>query len=282
MFSIHTSIFNICKMRFDWKEAFENWLSFLNGTGQLVVAINTSEDDTSAKVKEFFQNWKRTNPQNRTKIEVLDIEIPYTDPAFDGKGKAAALAACTEPYCILLDIDERIVPSMRDKWVRVARDLEYSAHTQALLIPSIDLIGDEKHYKSAGQLGCKWYLHKNSPNLTRGVVDFARRADGTFDKTKSDSCELVVRDTFKLASSAPIVANSLPQWMVMSQIESGEIPFVYHLGWMDAEQRVRQAEFWRPVWNLRDPTKEEPPTTLVDLEKIPRYRHNLPSWKEQS
>lgn len=281
MFSIHTSLFNAIKMRFDWQEAFENWLSFLNGTGQLVVAINTSEDDTSSKVKEFFQNWQRANPQSRTKIDVLDIQIPYTDPAFDGKGKAAALAACTEPYCILLDIDERIVPSMRDRWVRAARDLEHSS-SDALFIPSIDLIGDDRHYKVASQLGCKWYLHKNRPYLTRGVVDFARRPDGSIDKTKSDTCELVVKDTFQLARCVYIVINSMPQWMVMSQLESGAIPFVYHLGWLDAEQRVRQADFWRPVWNLRDPTKEEPAIALADIEKIPRYRHNLPNWKEQS
>lgn len=266
-------------MKFDYKGAFENWLAFLNGSGQLVVAINTSTDGTPEKVREWFTNWKNENPTSQTKINVIDIAIPYTEPDFDGRGKAAALAACTEPFCILLDLDERIVPSMRNTWKRLAQDLEMSGY-DAYFVPSVDLAGDERHYRCGGEnLPYKWYLHKNLPYLTRGVVNFARREDGSWDKSKSDSTELVNKGTYTLARTTHFIMHALPHWLLAAQMESGDVPFIYHLGSLDYEQRVRQSAFWKPVWEARDPSAQEPETTLADLEKIPRYHHNLPPWK---
>ena len=280
MFSIHTSIFNVIKAKFDWKGAFENWLSFLSGRGQLVIAINKSDDGTPEAVRQWVKEWKSRHVTNTVSIDVLDIDIPYTQPDFDGKGKAAALAACKERFCILLDIDERLVVSQRRVWATLAQELEKS-RWEGFLIPSIDVFRDEQHYRcDSGNLRGKWYLHKNLPHLTRGVVKWAWREDGSFDKTKSDSCELCVKETYELAKTAPIIPLELPHYLIMGQLENGEVPFVYHIAALDLEQRVRQSAFWRPIWDLRDQHSKEPELTLADLDKIKAIKHRLPSWKE--
>lgn len=280
-FTIATSVFNLVKMRFSWVEAFENWLSFLAGTGQLVIAVNTSDDGTPEAIREWAAKWQAEHPESATRVDILDIAIPYSNPAFDGMGKAAATAVATEPYVILLDCDERVNPRQRRKWDVLARELEVSPY-EAFLVPVVDLIGDERHYKADHLLCAKWYIHKRLPHLTRGVVKHAWNPDGvTWDTSKSDSCELINRETGQLARAASILAPGLPHYLTVPQLESGEIPFVYHLGYLDMEQRVRQSAFWRGVWDERagQPGKE-PETTLATLEAIPRYRHNLPSWRE--
>jgi hypothetical protein len=276
VYSIVSSWFNVEKMSFDWRGALENWLDFQNGTGQIVIAINTSVDDSPKIVREWVKQWKSDNPMSQTRVEIIDIEIPYDQPDFDGRGKAAATAAASEPYVILLDCDERIAPSTRRAWDRMAVELETGPY-DAFLVPVIDLIGDERTYS---KVGSKWYIHKNSPNITRGVVKWAYREDGTWDKTKSDSCEAIYRDTQELVKSAPIIMTGLPMWMQVAQMESGEVPFIYHLGALDLKQRVKQSAFWRPIWNLRDSTAKEPELTEKDLDEIPRFRHSLPSWRK--
>lgn len=274
-FSIVSSWFNVEKMKFDWRGALENWLTFLRGTGEIVIAVNTSQDDSPRLIREWVNNFKIDNPTNFTKIQIIDIEIPYTDPAFDGKGKAAATDKATERFVILLDCDERLVPGSRESWLRMAIELETSKY-DGFLVPVIDLIEDDKKYKS---IGSKWYIHKNLPYITRGVVEWAYREDGTIDKTKSDTCEAINRESGQLISAIPILMMELPDWMKVAQMESGEVPFVYHLGFLDLEQRLRQSEFWRPVWDLRDGTSKESEMTLEKLQAMPKARHNLPTWR---
>lgn len=279
-FSLHSSVFNVQKAGFDWTGALTNWLDFLWAGDQLVLAVNTSEDDSPALLREWLGKWQETHADKQVCTDVIPIAIPYTDADFDGRGKAAALAACTEPYAMLMDLDERVVPSMRRQWGALARELEQS-QLEGFLIPSIDLHGDEDHYRAGdGPCQSKWYLHKRLPHITRGVVKWARREDGSIDKTKSDTCEALDSRTGDLIKAAPIISPALPHWMAVPQLESGEVPFVYHLGGLDLEQRVRQSAFWRPHWDNRDKHSQEPETTLQQLEQVPRYRHHLPSWRE--
>jgi hypothetical protein len=276
-FSIVTSVFNVNKAEFNWKETFRNWLAFQNGTGQIVIAINKSVDDSPNLIRAWVQEWKMENPRSLTKIDVIDIDIPYKNPEFDGWGKAAATAAATEPYVILLDCDEVLVPSMRGAWVRMATELEMNGNLEAFLVPVVDLIGDER---SCRAVNSKWYIHKNLPHITRGVVKWAYREDGSICKEKSDTCECIHKDTKELVKAALILMPGLPMWMQLAQMESGEVPFVYHLGYLDLQLRLKRSEFWRPVWDKRDRQSKEPKITLTDLENMPRSRHNLPSWKE--
>jgi hypothetical protein len=207
---------------------------------------------------------------------VVDIDIPYTDPEFDGRGKAAALEKCTEKFCILLDLDEVLIPRQRRFWERLAQELEHSQY-EAFLIPVVDLIEREDRY---AKTGLKWYLHKNLPHITRGVVKWAYREDGSIDKTKSDTCDAIHKETRELVNAAAIMNTALPSFLLVGQMEGGEIPFVYHLGYLNLEQRLKRSEFWRPVWDNRDKHSSEAAKTMEDLLAMPKYRHNLPSWRE--
>lgn len=280
-FSLHSSVFNVAKAGFDWAEALTSWLTFMREGDQLVLAANTSEDDTPTLLRDWLKRWHEQHVGSGIRTDVIDIAIPYTEADFDGRGKAAALDACTEPYAILLDLDERIPPSMRRRWDALATELERTPQLDGWLIPSIDLHGDEDHYRCGeGGPSSKWYLHRRLPHITRGVVKWARREDGSIDKTRSDTCEAVNRETGDLIRAAPILNPAFPHWLAIPQMEGGEIPFVYHLGSLNLEQRVKQSAFWRPHWDNRDKHSAEPEVTLEQLAAIPRYRHHLPSWRE--
>ncbi len=278
MLSIYTAFYNVNVMKFDWKATLQNWLEFLHPGDQISIAINTSTDDSSKAVRDWAAQWKNENPLSRVSIDIVDTEIPYENPLFDGLIKAAALEKCTQPFAILLDCDEVVVPDQYSKWAQLAQDLERKSSYDAFLIPVIDLIGDREHYKSVGS---KFYLHKNLPHITRGVVRAADREDGSIDTSVSDSTELIYRESRQLVKSGAIMAP-LPAFMMLSQLESGEIPMVYHLGWLNTEQRLRQSAFWRPVWDARRGGRDpEPEMTLEKLLAIPRFRHRLPYWSKQ-
>lgn len=278
MLSIYSSGYNLKSMGFSWKDTLTLWLKFLRNNGEIVVAANTSTDETPKLLREFFDRYREENPWCNTKTVVVDAAIPYEDPEFDGKLKALALSQCSQPYAVLLDMDE-VIPIWQTKlWFGMVRELENRRNIDGLLIPVVDLIGDEQHFK--GPLGGKWYLHRNTPNITRGVVKWAYREDGSIDTSKSDTCEAVMKDTGELIRYAPILMDGLPDFLKIGHLENGEIPYVIHLGWLSLEQRLKQTEFWRGHWENRDKKpSSQPKTTLADLEKIKRFRHNLPDWR---
>lgn len=276
MLSIYSSFFNVHSMSFEWKAALANWLEFLGGGGQLVVVVNISTDDTLKLLREWVALYKLEHPMVHTSIDIIDAAISYDDPEFDGKLKALALSHCVQPYCILLDCDERVIPSQRRRWNELAAQLEKDPRTDGFLIPVVDLVHDDYHYKS---IGSKWYLHRNSPNITRGVVQWAYKPDGSIDTTKSDTCELIYKDTRQLIRADHLVTPGFPHFMTASQLASGETPFVYHLGWLDKQQRLKQSAFWRPHWANRAKGGEEAAATLLELEGIRGYAHQLLSWK---
>ncbi len=278
MIEIYSSGYNLQSMGFSWKETLSLWLQFLRNQGAITIAVNTSKDETPKLLRAFFDQYKAENPWCQTKIQVIDATIPYEDPEFDGKLKALALAACTQPYCVLLDMDE-IIPVWQTKlWAGLVGELEKRRNLDGLLVPVVDIIGDDEHVKHP--IGQKWYIHRNSPNITRGVVKWARREDGSFDTSKSDSCEAVAKDTGELIRAQAILMGDLPDFLKMANLENGEIPYVVHLGYRNLEQRLKQTEFWAPHWEARNGRKDEKPkTTLEDLQKIRRFGHNLRDWR---
>jgi hypothetical protein len=274
--SIYTSLYNAIRMGFNWKGALKNWMRFQNGSGEIVVAVNTSEDDTYDQVKKYASELA-TEYGTGTGIQVIKTEIPYTDPEFDGKIKTAALRKCTKDFCMLLDIDEVVPLTTRLSW---EKSLEVFKHfpIDALLIPSIDLFNSSKEFKSIGQ---KWYLHRNDLRIERGTVNFAKREDGTIDITKSDTTELRYVGTHELVRTSPLLD---PRWtddVRMFYIKTGQVPYIFHLGWIDKEQRIKQSEFWAPVWNLRNGSEVEKPKTMEDLSLIQYREHGLPHWNTE-
>ena len=279
MISIYSSFFNVERMSFPWRDTLKNWLTFLDGRGEIVIAANTSTDGTPDLVEKFFKEFHENNFGNGTITKVIRTEIPYEDPAFDGKIKAAALSVCSQPFCTLLDCDERLVPQQRAQWFKLTRELEMNLSIDAIMVPVIDAFQDEKHYMCGGQsLVQKWYLHRNSPNITRGVVRWAYRENGSIDIGKSDSCELIYKDSGELVRAAGLLAP-LPHFMQVSSLSSGETPFVWHLGYLDKQQRIKQDEFWQPVWQNRDKSDVKTAKKIDELEKIQYYPHRLLSWK---
>ncbi len=276
MFSIYTSAYNLNKMSFDWKPILDNWASFLNGYGEIVIAVNTSEDDTYGTL--LNHAWDIKNRGSAVEWKIFKTEIPYSDPLFDGKIKDEALKKCTSRYCILLDMDEVVPLWTRNAWMSAAAQIEQTAGAEAALIPSIDLFHNENNYRS---LGGKWYLHLNQPHIGRGAVGFARRGDGTIDINKSDSTELINRDSLDLIRYVTVIDPRLSDHLKLEYIKSGHIPLVVHLGWLNKEQRVRQSAFWTPVWNAREGKNVERAKTMAELESIEYRSHGLNHWSRE-
>lgn len=270
--SIYTSAYNLINMGFDWRSTLDNWGRFLGGEGQVIIAANASTDDTVRTLHEYAHE---QNEKGGTDWGVVETNISYENPLFDGMIKNEALKRCTGNVCTLLDMDEVLPLSNRAAWDMAKTALMESTY-DALFVPVIDLFHDEKHFKSMGQ---KWYLHKNKSYLKRGRVNFAAREDGSTDITKSDTCELC-REDGSLANATAFVGAQTEQWLRLMTMSMNQIPYVIHLGWLNKQQRLRQSAFWAPVWNSRAGEQVEKPLAESDLDKISYYPHNLKHWNE--
>lgn len=272
MFSIYTSAYNLNKMGFAWKETLENWVQFLYKTGEISIAVNTSDDNTYESLVTFANELTDKHALG-IDWKIFKIDIPYSDPFFDGKLKTAALRQCTNRYCILLDMDEVIPLWSRDAWSYIANALEQDhSGIEALFIPTIDLFHDENNMKSIGQ---KWYLHLNLPYLERGPVNFAKREDGSIDITKSDTCELIVSSNSSLAKTSSILDPRFSDEIKLRHIKENQCPVVFHLGWLDKEQRIKQSAFWKDHWNNRDKSDSVKVLTMNNLDSISYKPHGL-------
>jgi hypothetical protein len=222
--SIYTSVYNLNKMGFDWRATLDNWTRFLNGEGQICIAVNTSEDDTLEALTKCIEELSR-GAGNGVEYTIFSTSIPYSNPLFDGMIKNEALRRCRKDFCTLLDIDEVLPLSNREAW-QMCFSLLGQTHHDALFIPVIDLFHDEKHYKSLGQ---KWYLHKNLSYLQRGRVNFAARADGSTDIERSDTCELIHSDG-SLARTCGVFHPGVENERKLVNMGDNRVPYVVHLG----------------------------------------------------
>src|SRR6266404_4262124 len=116
MLSIYTSAFNVNKMEYDWQAALTNFLQIAD---EVVVAVNTSEDDTKDAITAFKE------PQ--MPIRIIETEFGYDDPDLDGRVKNAALQDTIHPYKLGLDLDERISPRFKGRLINLTA---YFLHDQ--------------------------------------------------------------------------------------------------------------------------------------------------------
>jgi hypothetical protein len=256
-YSIYTSCFNIIKNDFNyWQTTIPKWLQFIEygNRGEIVIAINESEDDTFNKLKTSFES----NPE----IKLIKTNFDYNDYAFDGKIKNIALQNTINDICIGLDLDE-YPSSNKNSWDNLSLNF-LNSNYEALLIPVIDLCKNINQYKS---IGLKWYMHKRG--LKRGIWSQAKLLNGKINIKKSDTCELLNQKD-ELCISAPISDASL------SNIKDNNLPFVIHLGWLNWLDRKKQNQTWQPVWSNRAGEKVEDIIHQQEqFDEIQIFNHNL-------
>lgn len=267
MFSIYNSSFNLIKMNFNYQEMLDNYCRFAE---EVVISINTSDDDTYNALR-IYANYK-----NYSNLKLVHSSFDYNDPFFDGKIKNNALKYCTQPFCILLDADERIRANQKNEWIKYAKLLGEDKDCDAIFIPVIDLFHSKRHYRN---LAAKWYLHKNHINIERGVVDFAKLANNKIDITKSDTCEALING--RLVKTKYIVHPGLNNYTKLCLIKEQNLPIIYHLGWLDKQQRMKQLNFWGPVWQNRAKKENiDIIKNIEELDKIEYFEHFLFLWDE--
>lgn len=272
-FTVHTSLFNVIKNSYDVERSIGNWaefLSFMPEFHEIVLVVNTSEDNTLQYIKDLAIKFRKQN----VNIEVLESNIPYSDPAFDGKIKDVGFQAATGDYNILVDADEVFSLSNSKSWIQAANQLKDSDF-DALLIPSIDLFGDFEHATAVGQ---KWYLVKNRSYIRRGVFGAAWKDDGHFSIEKSDSTEPIMPDG-SLVKSAHIFDPRMTYQQKLEQLKTNQFPFVFHLGALDLDQRIKQNAYWLPVWEARAGEKVNNIKINKDqLKDQTVFEHGLKHW----
>lgn len=228
MISIYHSAFNLNKHGFTgWQDCLRKSCLFAD---EVVVAINTSEDNTEDLVKQILnkeaKSWK-----------ILNTSFDYKDPWLDGKIKNAALHSCTKEFKLQLDLDEYVPTWQRPLWDNICFKLKFDQNISCLAIPSIDLYKDLNHYKSINH---KQYLHKGL--AFRAPQIGARKLDGTINTLMSDGCDLVDENGNFIST------GGLDK--TLESLESNQAPFVVHLGYADLSSRLkRNHEFWHEHWH---------------------------------
>jgi hypothetical protein len=268
LFSAYVSAFNLLSNGFDWQTSLSNMLVFFD---EVVVAVNTSTDETAMALRAFF-----CDAVAKGKMKVVETSFVYTDVAFDGAIKNAALQACsqgTEWIYVQMDLDEMIPLGQKPLWRKYAEYLQSTPGIDCLMIPSIDLWGSMETIRRSKNIGLKFRMHK--AGLKRGVWKRAWIMDGKrFDTSMSDSCELLTQDG-ELCRATRIVDDSFLIPQVCSMLK--DYPHVFHLGYVDYDQRVRvNKAIWAEHWPLRSGREENVATSVAELTGEPVMKHGLP------
>lgn len=231
-FSIYTTAYNLNSGLFDWRTAITRFANFAD---QVVVATNNSTD------------YLLLNTLANDKIKVLMFNIPFSDYAFDGKLKNAALQACDHEYCVLLDLDEYIPEDQKESWQNLIKNFssDINEKLKCVLIPVINICRDINSYKD---IGYKFYLHKKTGTY-RGIISSALLENGRIDITKSDTTELI-DENGNLVPSAYLISPFLDDEFKLMMMGKHNI-YVVHTGYLDPKVRVGQNSFWKPHWENR-------------------------------
>jgi hypothetical protein len=262
MFSIYTSGFNLIKGGFNFGQALRR---FARIADEVVIAVNKSEDDTLARVEECGRLYCGG------KLKIVSENIPYTHPEMDGMLKDAALQRTSSLFKIGLDLDEYIPywQIANGLWDTLAEKM-LTFGFPAAFVPVVNLYGDEYHVSDVGQ---KWYIHRSGYH--RGVVNFAKKPDGTHDITKSDGCELL-DGKGDLAHTLPNIIQSLSTEERLEILARKRLPFVVHTGYVNLERRAElNRSFWNSHWKTECGEEVSVPTKLEELTKKTTVNHRL-------
>ena len=254
MISIYSSAFNLINNNFNYLFAIDN---FCNISDEVIIAVNTSADDTFEVLNELCSKHKN--------LKIIDTNFSYDDPLLDGKIKNAALQSSTMPIKIGLDMDEYIPIWQKNTWISLANKL-LNDNCLCYMIPSINLYKNYDYYFS---ITPKWYMHKHG--LFRGPVNFAIKNDGKIDTGKSDTCELI-------DINGNLVHSKITPHTI-EDLRTKLFPFVVHTGYLSLEDRLlRNHNFWKKHWLVESGGEPPPHTVHTKLEDF-NYRpqkHLLP------
>lgn len=262
MFSIYTSLYHVEKHNFPWQESIDNFVKFIEDDGELVIAINKSEDNTLNIIKNYVEKYKN--------VKIIETNFSYSDIEMDGKIKNAALQATTKDLKIQMDADEYVPLTQRQKWIEYGDELLKSP-IECLMIPTLDLYGSKDRIKSNSQIGLKFRMHKKG--LSRGVWKEARRGNH-INTSMSDTCELLRQDG-NLAYSQSVIPSIYLNPLFCSSLK--DYIFTVHLGYLSMEHRINiNNKLWADHWQLRSGHQENVATKIEELANEPTIYHNLP------
>lgn len=261
-FSIYTTLYLVNQNNLDYESALFNFSRFADE-----VVISTCPagfvDDTLDTLKTFIDINKLENVNI-----VLNRDINFNNPLFDGILKDTALQHCSNEIVINLDGDEYIPLSQKYLWEEYGEFLLNRPDLDGISVHTVDLMKDVYHYKSIGQ---KPYISKKT-GLKRGVVNYAKKENGHIDITKSDTCELI-KENGDLAS-----IMWQPQ-LTPEKIKQMGYPYVLHTGWINSEYREKINKWWKPVWEHRSGSEVfDIITDKKELENVQVQKHGLELW----
>lgn len=267
MFSIFTTAYNLRLCSFDYELALSNFCQFAGVDGEVVVAVPKIPSDDSL---DLLLRYRIDNKIDNLKIFLC--EFSPDDPEFDGKTKNFALENCSKDVCIQMDLDELFILSQRDKWTEYANFLQYQQDFKCFMIPILEPWGDVSKIKE--DHGVKFKFRMHSKWIKRGVVDYARREDGTHDIALSDGTEPIDENGQLVKSERLIDLNCYDSLENYLNYLKNNI-YTVHLGYVNFKDRMKRINnFWREHWITESGGYVELPHSEKDLE-FPTVEHGL-------
>ncbi len=260
--SVYSTAFNIIGKGFNFEDALDNWFYYAD---EVSISVNKSNDETFLKIKDYAES-----KQYNLLIEETDFD--YSDPFFYGKLENSALQRCTGDILFQQNLDERIGGDI-NTLKKLCENLFNQNDYFSFFVPVINLHTDYYNYIDIAQ---KWYIHKRGAN--RGPVNFGIKENCLPDYNKTSTDELIDNDG-NLLPTFPLnkIANNLDG---IDYFKSG-LPFTYHLGYVDLNERVKRNEFWKNFWEKA--TGGDSNTHSLNIEDYMSKTvspHNLQLWNK--
>lgn len=258
--SIYSTAFNVIKKNFNFKQALNNWFVYAD---EVVISVNTSEDDSYEQIVAYGKEMGFNLIVNKT-------DFSYDDPFCYGKIENSALQACTGDLLIQQNLDERFRCDKNILTV-LGESLLSQKDIMAYWVPVINLYGSYDNYIDIGK---KWYIHKRG--LFRGPVNFGIKDNGRPDYNKTSTDELIDQNGNLVPASALLMHENF----LKEYVEAG-YPIVYHLGFVDFNERLSRNKFWKPFWEKATGGDEN--RHMMSIEEMAAREakpHGLPLWKE--